>query len=82
MLKMISGKLSESEEDWLDHGGNITEEYLLMDRLKEILPNNQCVKITPTDIEIIRKINAIDLGTTRKTEDYLKKKTLLLRNQH
>ncbi|KAA1108121.1 hypothetical protein PGT21_001048 [Puccinia graminis f. sp. tritici] len=53
--------LTEEEEEWLDNGGNLIEEFVLMDRLKEISPNNQHIAISATDIVIIEKINTYEI---------------------
>ncbi|KAI7952599.1 hypothetical protein MJO29_008230, partial [Puccinia striiformis f. sp. tritici] len=55
--KMEAGGLNEDEEEWLDNEGNMVDEFLLMERLKEITPNNQHIPISASDIEIIKKIS-------------------------
>ncbi|KNE95919.1 hypothetical protein PSTG_10718 [Puccinia striiformis f. sp. tritici PST-78] len=56
LKKMEVGGLNKDEEEWLDNVGNLVDEFLLMERLKEIAPNNQHIPISASDIKIIKKI--------------------------
>ncbi|KAI7933286.1 hypothetical protein MJO29_016921 [Puccinia striiformis f. sp. tritici] len=66
--KMEAGGLNEDEEEWLDNEGNMVDEFLLMERLKEITPNNQHIPISASDIEIIKKISLFETEHTQGGE--------------
>ncbi|KAI7964991.1 hypothetical protein MJO29_003089 [Puccinia striiformis f. sp. tritici] len=56
LKKMGAGGFNKEEEEWLDNEGNFVDEFLLMEKLKAITPNNQHIPISASDIQIIQKI--------------------------
>ncbi|KAI7952601.1 hypothetical protein MJO29_008232 [Puccinia striiformis f. sp. tritici] len=76
---MEAGGLNEEEEEWLDNEGNFVDEFLLMEKLKAIAPNNQHIPISASDIQIIQKISLFETEHTQGKKDALpstQKKTL------
>ncbi|KAI7950013.1 hypothetical protein MJO28_008834 [Puccinia striiformis f. sp. tritici] len=79
LKKMEAGGLNEEEEEWLDNEGNFVDEFLLMEKLKAIAPNNQHIPISASDIQIIQKISLFETEHTQGKKDALpstQKKTL------
>jgi hypothetical protein len=78
MAKMKTEQLTGEEEEWLDGGGNLVEELMLIDCLKEIEPNNQHISITAKDLKIINKINEykIEESSVKKITSDPKKSTV------
>ncbi|KNE96314.1 hypothetical protein PSTG_10433 [Puccinia striiformis f. sp. tritici PST-78] len=79
LKKMGAGGFNKEEEEWLDNEGNFVDEFLLMEKLKAIAPNNQHIPISASDIQIIQKISLFETEHTQGKKDALpstQKKTL------
>jgi hypothetical protein len=63
-LKQQNGQLDEAEEEWMDNEGNLVEEQLFMDRLTNLKPNGDSLKIQPNDLKIIERIQKFNGPST------------------
>jgi hypothetical protein len=66
VTRMKNHSLTSEEEEWLDNAGNLVNEFMLMERLKDIAPTGQHIAISPADVEIITKICMVEIPDSNR----------------
>jgi hypothetical protein len=61
MTRIKNTSLTCEEEYWLENGGKLFDEFMLMEKLKYIAPTGQHIAISPSNFEIITKINMVEI---------------------